>query len=275
MEDSSRFDPELASRVLPAPLLQALRHVFAQGLSDCVLVGGTALAGFYAGHRRSDDLDLFAGSATAFTQAVLAVRSLRTIEVELEERSHSNQYFRAVCYHRQLAFTVDVVLDEGGVSHHGHSVTRKTVETAHGAVHGGRHRVSLSDTNTAGDVVVAGLPALLAMKAAALVSRCSEKDLYDLLWLFDAFPERELAELIELGRTVDRGVTGETLIYSIGSTELDRAACTFAVEFGTSAATVYSRISALRRELLTALDLHLSRNATSTLREVVRRVRRL
>lgn len=260
---------------MPPPLLQALRHVFAQGLSDCVLVGGTALAGFYAGHRRSDDLDLFAGSATAFKQAVLAVRSLRTIEVELEERSHSNQYFRAVCYHRQLAFTVDVVLDEGGVSHHGHSVTQKTVNTAHGAIHGGRQRVSLSDTNTADEVVVAGLPALLAMKAAALVSRCSEKDLYDLLWLFDAFPERELAELIELGRTVDRGVTGETLIYSIGSTELDQAACGFAAEFGTSAAAVFSRISALRRELLTALDLHLSRNATSTLREVVSRVRRL
>ena len=85
--------------------------------------------------------------------------------------------------------------------------------------------MSLSDSNTAGDIVVAGLPALLAMKAAALVSRCSEKDLYDLLWLFDAFPERELAELIELGRTVDRGVTGETLVYRIGSTELDRAAC--------------------------------------------------
>lgn len=249
MEDSSRFDPDLARRVLPPPLLRSLRHVFAQRVSDCVLVGGTALAGFYAGHRRSDDLDLFVGSTTAFTQAVLAVRSLRTIEVELEERSHSNQYFRAVCSHRELAYTVDVVLDEGGVS--------------------------LSDTNTAGDVVIAGLPALLAMKAAALVSRCSEKDLYDLLWLFDAFPERELAELIELGRSVDRGVTGETLIYSIGSTELDRAACGFAMEFGTSAATVYSRISALRRELLRALDLHLSRNATSTLREVVRRVRRL
>ena len=63
--------------MLPFPLLQALRHVFAQGLNDCVLVGGTALAGFYAGHRRSDDLDLFTGSATAFTQAVLAVRVQR------------------------------------------------------------------------------------------------------------------------------------------------------------------------------------------------------
>ena len=30
-----------------------------------MLVGGTALAGFYAGHRRSDDLDLFVGSPAA------------------------------------------------------------------------------------------------------------------------------------------------------------------------------------------------------------------
>ena len=249
MEDSPRFDPTLASRALPPSLLLSLRHIFAQGLRDCVLVRGTALAGFYAGHRRSDDLDLLTGGAAAFTQAVLAVRSLRTIEVELEERSHSNQYFRAVCDHRGLAFTVDVVLDDGGVS--------------------------LNDANSDGEVVIAGLPALLAMKAAALVSRCSEKDLYDLLWLFDAFPQRRLSDLIELGQAVDRGVTGETLVYSIGSAELDQAACGFAVEFGTSAAAAFSRISALRRELLRALDHHLSHNATSTLHDVVRRIRRL
>lgn len=249
MADSSRFDPALASRVLPSPLLQALRHVFAQGLNDCVLVGGTALAGFYAGHRRSDDLDLFTGSATAFTQAVLAVRSLRTIEVELEERSHSNQYYRAVCYHRELGFTVDVVLDE--------------------------RSAGLTGTNTAGEVVVAGLPALLAMKAAALVSRCSEKDLYDVLWLFGAFPERKLTDLIELGRTVDGGVTGETLLYSIGSAELDRAACGFAVEFGASAGAVFSRLRTFRRELVRALELHLDNRSASTLSDVIRRIRTL
>lgn len=249
MEDSSRFDPALANRVLPSPLLQSLRHVFAQGLRDCVLVGGTALAGFYAGHRRSDDLDLFTGSATAFTQAVLAVRSLRTINVELEERSHSKQYYRAVCYHREVGFTVDVVLDE--------------------------HSARLTDPNSDGQVAVASLPALLAMKAAALVSRCSEKDLYDLLWLFDAFPERELQELIELGRMIDLGVTGETMVYSIGSTELDRAACGFAVEFGASATAVFSRIRTFQRELLRALDLHLNHSTASTLRDVVRRIRKL
>ena len=156
MEGSSRFDPSLADRVLPPPLLKSLRHIFAQGISDCLLVGGTALAGFYAGHRRSDDLDLFTGNAVSFRQTVLAVRSLRSIGVELQERSGSNQYYRAVCSLEDLSFTVDVVLD--------------------------KRLLDIAETSAAGAVVVAGLPTLFAMKAAALVSRCSEKDLYDLLW---------------------------------------------------------------------------------------------
>ena len=249
MEDSPRFDPSLAARVLPPLLLQSLRHVFAQRISGCMLVGGTALAGFYAGHRRSDDLDLFTGSATAFTQAVLAVRSLRALGVELHETAHSNQYLRAVCDHQELAFTVDVVLDE--------------------------HVVSITETNSSGGVVVAGLSGLLAMKAATLVSRCSEKDLFDLIWLCGAFPDQALPDLIELARTIDGGVTGETLVYSIGSTTLEREACGFAVEFGVSAGAVLRQISAFQHDLLTALDRHLSHGATSSLSDLVRRIRRL
>ncbi len=67
----------LAADVLPAPLHRALRHVFAQGLSGSMLVGGTALAGYYAGHRRSDDLDLFTKDDLSQAAAVLAVKSLR------------------------------------------------------------------------------------------------------------------------------------------------------------------------------------------------------
>ena len=129
--------------------------------------------------------------------------------------------------------------------------------------------------NTAGGVVVAGLPALLAMKAAALVSRCSEKDLYDLLWLCNAFAKREFPELIELARHVDGGVNGESLVYSIGSAELDRDACGFAVEFGVSAGTVFDRIAAFRRDLLGALDRHLGAGSDTTLGRVVRRIERL
>ena len=249
MEGSSRFDPSLADRVLPPPLLESLRHVFAQGISDCLLVGGTALAGFYAGHRRSDDLDLFTGNAISFRQTVLAVRSLRSIGVKLQERSGSNQYYRAVCSLEDLSFTVDVVLD--------------------------KRLLDIAETNAAAAVVVAGLPTLFAMKAASLISRCSEKDLYDLLWLFNAYPDRELSELIELGRTVDAGMNGEALVYSLGGAELERQACEFAVEFGVSAAAVFAKITAFRTDLLRAVDLHLSSGSNSALREVVRRIRKL
>ena len=197
MEGSSRFDPSLADRVLSHPLLESLRHIFAQGISGCLLVGGTALAGFYAGHRRSDDLDLFTGDAISFRQAVLAVRSLRSIGAELQERSGSNQYYRAVCSLQDLSFTVDVVLDQ--------------------------RILDIAETNAAGAVVVAGLPTLFAMKAASLISSCSEKDLYDLLWLFNAYPDKELSELIELGRTVDAGMNGEALVYSMAGAGLESA----------------------------------------------------
>ena len=249
MPDSSGFDPQLADRVLPRPLLQALRHVFAQGIRDAMLVGGTALAGFYAGHRRSDDLDLFVGAPVAYRQAVLAVRSLRTLGADMQERSHSNQFYRAVCSWQALQFTVDVVLDP--------------------------HALRVAGANAAGDVMVAALPALLSMKAAALVSRCSEKDLYDLLWLFGAFPHRRCSDLVELGQDFDAGVSAETLLYSIGSADLEQGACGFAADFGVSAAAVYSGITALRRELLKALDLRLAGNTRTTLGEVVRRIERL
>lgn len=209
-----------------------------------MLVGGSALSGFYAGHRRSDDLDLFTGSATAFKQTVLAVRSLRIIGVKLEERSHSSQYYRALCSHRGLAFTVDVVHDE--------------------------HVFDITETNRSDDVVVVGLAGLLAMKAATLVSRCSEKDLYDLIWLCNEFPNRSIQELIDVARSIDGGVTGETLIYSVGSTRLERDACGFAVEFGASAAVVFAEITAFQRELLSELNRHLSHGATSTLSVLVR-----
>ena len=199
MADSSRFDPKLADRVLPQPLLDALRHVYAQRIGDCMLVGGTALAGFYAGHRRSDDLDLFTGTATAFRQAVLAVRSLATLGTEMRERSHSNQFYRAVCSWKGLHFTVDIVLDP--------------------------HSLDVGGTNLAGEV--------------------------------------------------DGGVNGEALLYSIGSAGLEQAACGFASEFGMPAAAVFTSIKALRRELLVALDRHLTTRTKDTLGDVVRRIRTL
>jgi len=214
-----------------------------------MLVGGTALAGFYAGHRRSDDLDLFTGNANAFRETVLAVRSLPTIGTKLVERSHSNQFYKAVCSLNGYSFTVDVVLDE--------------------------RFFSVAATNMSGDVMVAGLPTLFAMKVTALLSRCGEKDLYDLLWLFNAFPGREFSDLIELGREVDAGLSGETLVYSIGGTNLNRQACGFAVEYGSSEATVFAKIKMLQNELLKALDQYLTSKRPNTLHDVISRIAKL
>ena len=97
MEDAKATGIHLAQQVLPAPLLQALKHIFSKGLEHTWLVGGTALAGFYAGHRRSDDLDLFV-SADAFAQTHRAVQSLKTeLGAELSNESRTPMYYRGTC----------------------------------------------------------------------------------------------------------------------------------------------------------------------------------
>ena len=101
----------LATSVLPAPLHRALVHMFAQGISDCMLVGGTALAGYYAGHRRSDDLDLFVRDSAAHRATVLAAKSLRDLHAYIVEQQNSSQFYSAACHLNDHDFTVQVVLD--------------------------------------------------------------------------------------------------------------------------------------------------------------------
>ena len=77
MEDTERPSLDLARTVLPHGLLKALEFIAESSSADTMLVGGTALAGFYAGHRRSEDLDLFCKSDEAFIATRLAVKALR------------------------------------------------------------------------------------------------------------------------------------------------------------------------------------------------------
>ncbi|MCY4483524.1 MAG: hypothetical protein OXC12_11650 [Spirochaetaceae bacterium] len=62
---------------------------------------------------------------------------------------------------------------------------------------------------------------------------------------------------------------------AVGSSSLEREACGFAVDFGVSAAAVFRQVTAFQRELLTALDRHLSHAATSPLRDLIRRIKNL
>lgn len=218
-------DAGLAARVLPAPLHAALRHVFAQGVSDAVLVGGTALAGYYAGHRRSDDIDLFVRDEAAHRAAVLAVESLARRGAELTAQARTAQYFHALAAWEGHRFTVDV------------------------AVHGGLWE-PVDSARALDGVRVASLESLTALKGAALLSRCSEKDLYDLRWLRANRPGLDTAKLASAAARVDAGANPESFLISLSGAGLSEAACSFAAAQGVGAAEAFREVTALRKSLL-------------------------
>lgn len=250
MADKDRPSLERARKTLPAPLLEALRHVFRQRLSGCWLVGGTALAGFYAGHRRSDDIDLFARDADSRRAAALAVESLGARGAEVEVLHDSAQYFKAVCRLSGHAFTADVAL-HAGLFETGRAVTLE------------------------GGLAVADLETMTMLKAAALVSRCGEKDLYDLLWLTHRDRSLTWERLVELGLRIDAGATPEGLLMAVSGAPLSREACGFALKPRLSPAAVYSRIRAFQRRLLRGLARLAGKEPPPPIADLVERARRL
>lgn len=219
---------ELAERVLPPPLLAALRHIFGQGLAGCGLVGGTALAGFYAGHRRSDDLDLFTDGEGSQKAAVQAVRSLESRGAEIQAKTTSASYFRALCLLDGRRFTVDVCASSllfrvGGF-------------------------VTLE-----GGIAVADLDTLLMLKAAALASRCAEKDLYDLIWILERCPGMTLKAFVDAGQRYDAGADGEGLLIGVLGSRLDREGCGFSLDPAVSKEAVFRQVSGFKEGLAQAL----------------------
>ncbi len=240
-------DHQLAATVLPAPLYRALVHIFAQGISDCMVVGGTALSGYYAGHRRSDDLDLFVESEVAHRAVVMAIRSLEDLGAMLTVQQSTAQFYSATCTLDAHDFTAQVVLDTPLFT------TGRAVRAADG-------------------VHVANLRTLLKQKAATLVSRCSEKDLYDLRWLCSRFPEVDPADLVALGAEIDGGMTAEAALISLASTRLDPAACGFSRS--QSAETVFTEVSSLKRALAAAFDLVARQQPAPAIGTLIRTLRR-
>ncbi|MBI5881551.1 MAG: nucleotidyl transferase AbiEii/AbiGii toxin family protein [Elusimicrobia bacterium] len=219
---------ELAERVLPPPLLAALRHIFGQGLAGCGLVGGTALAGFYAGHRRSDDLDLFTDGEANQKAVVLAVRSLESLGAEVQAKTTSASYFRALCLLNGHRFNVDVCVSEllfrvGGF-------------------------VTLG-----GGMAVADLDTMLMLKAAALASRCAEKDLYDLIWILERCPGMTLKGFVEAGQRYDAGADAEGLLIGVLGSHIEKESCGFSLDPALSKEAVFRQVSKFKKELSQAL----------------------
>jgi len=217
----------LAARVLPTQLYTALTHVFTQGISGCMLAGGTALSGYYAGHRRSEDLDLFTEDAPAQQGAVLAVKSLRDIGAAFADERTSAHFYHATCHLDGHDFTSQVVLDPN------------LFEVG-------------SEIEADDGVVVADLKTLLKMKAATLVSRGAEKDLYDLVWLFEQDRALDVLALLALGSEIDAGMNAEALLINLVGTELRESACDFSLT--EEAKDVFIKVTRLRAAVIQGLD---------------------
>lgn len=238
---------KLALKVLPKPLREAIEVVFNQNLSGCALVGGTCLAGYYAGHRRSDDMDLFVRNTQSFQATVLALKELVKKNYILSEEMRTQQYYHALCQHPKHSFTIDIVLDEN-IFRVGKFIKLEN------------------------HVVVADLVTILKMKAATLVSRCSEKDLFDLYWLFDNFSKMTILEFITHGHEIDGGVNAENMLASLAGTELHEGACEFGVK--ESAPEIFSKIKTFQTQLIHQLRQHLKSQPTPPLGLLVRKMKK-
>lgn len=240
-----RPDSRLAASVLPAPLYRALTHVFAQALQDAMLVGGTGLAGYYAGHRRSDDLDLFTKDTSAQTATVLAVKSLADLGASFTDERSSAHFYHATCRLDGHDFTAQVVLD-----------------------------ANLFDVGSALEaddgVVVATAETLLKMKAATLVSRASEKDLYDLAWFFARAEQLDVPTLIALGQQIDGGMNAEAVLIKLVGTELRETACDFSLEH--TPRRVLEEVTRVRHSLIEAAETYLRNEPPPAIAALIRRL---
>jgi hypothetical protein len=224
-------------------------QIFSHCGEGVALVGGTALAGFYAGHRRSDDLDLFTKSEISQRSTVLAIKSLRAIGARILEESQTPLYYHAVCELGGHSFTVDAVLDTN------------------------LFRVG-KFTRIEPGILVAELDTLLAMKIATLVSRCSEKDLYDLKWLLGRQASPATAALLAMGTAIDGGVTAENLLSSLGGTALRESACAFSLDPKMSPKKILKEAEGERKAWIKKLTVYLRAAPPPPLAALVKEVKR-
>lgn len=193
---------QMIAAATPKPLADMIRALSTNLNQKIWLVGGTALSAYYFGHRRSDDLDLFVADDVSLNVAVIAVRALLKRELILRDESRTPLYYHADANYHSHEFTIDIVVDEN--------------------VHKVGHAVQIDD-----GLWVADLDTLFAMKAACLVSRASEKDLFDLEQLLGLLDHWDVALLITAGKTIDAGVDAETLLISLKGALLRKESCGF------------------------------------------------
>lgn len=219
----------ISERTTSAAIHKTLEQIYSEIKKGLWLVGGTAISAYYAEHRRSEDLDLFTDNPLTLKQAVLGLRALKNKGAQLLNESTSPHYYHTNISFMDHSYTVDIVVDEN------------------------LHKIGKAYQTNDG-VWVADLPTLFAMKVATLVSRCSEKDLFDLDWLIGQLQNFDIAKMIRKGASIDTGLNVETLLISLQGAILRKEACHFLLE--DSEITVdqaYKKILNLRKFLIKSL----------------------
>ena len=139
------------------PIQRAVLQAFFAREHGFFLTGGGALAGFYLGHRTTDDLDLFTTDDAAFERGRFVLADVAAaLGATVDIRQAAPRFVRAVVSCGDDAVVVDLVRD--AVQHH--------------AVKPERDGIRLDS-----------MAEILINKLGTLVGRAEERDLVDLLCL--------------------------------------------------------------------------------------------
>ena len=120
------------------------------------------------------------------------------------------------------------------------------------------------------------LPPQLLRALQDLVSRCGEKDLFDLSSLLEN-SQTTLSELIEHGAQYqetqyDGGMDAESVLMVLGGTRLRAEACDFSLDQSVTPDEVFRRIVAFQHELEKQLELYLNEQPAPPLAGLVKRL---
>jgi hypothetical protein len=173
----------------PSKLTALQREVldaFFQRERGFFLTGGAALAGFYLGHRTTDDLDLFTPHAAAFERGRFVLEDIAAaLGGTLEVRQDAPGFKRLVLTRAADGLVIDMVKDVGPQLH--------------------------AEKIERDNIVLDPADEILANKLTALVGRAEERDLIDVMFLERAGYSIEAALPGALAK--DGGCTPATLAW--------------------------------------------------------------
>lgn len=176
-----------------SPLQHEVVEAFFSEPSAFFLTGGAALAGFYLGHRATDDLDLFSPATEPMDLAVQRLRRAAAhvgAEVDVVQEAPE---FRRIALRRGDELTlVDLVID--------------------------RAPQLDSEKRRVGTVSLDSTAEIAANKVTALLGRTAPRDLVDLFALFDE--GHDLPQVLRDARIKDGAVDPGTLAWVLSNWRL-------------------------------------------------------